>query len=172
MSHFACFALAIFLIVTAVRTQAYQVCGNPSERCRTSFKFEPYDLPFKLTGELKWFGEYKSEGFYAVVLGSRKAIPDPDGLAGYKQCSGHFAESERLGVQALFPANKVFASTFGCDYFQVSYTNVNADYNFMAIYAGRNEADANLVLKKAKTTGRFAGANLRRMQVVLCNGCH
>jgi hypothetical protein len=172
MGGFVWCAFAILPLGTTMRAQAYQVCGNPTEHCGTSFRFEPYDLLFKVTGELKWFGEYRSEEFYAVVLSSRKAIPDPDGLSGDKQCSGQFKESERLAAQTFFPDNKVFASTFGCDYFQVSYTNVNADYNFMAVYAGRNQTEANLVLKMAKSAGRFPGANLRKMRAVLCNGCH
>lgn len=159
-------------VILAQVERTYEVCGNPQLQCKTSFKFQTNDFPFKVTGELEWFGTYKSKEFYAVILQSRKAVPDPDGLAGAKQCSGHFTESERRKAQSLFPNNKVFASQFGCDHFQIEYTNVKTDYNFLAVYAGETQKEADELLEKVKASGKFVGANVRKMQVVLCNGCH
>jgi hypothetical protein len=164
--------LFVAVFVVTGRAQTYEACGDPTDRCSTSFRFEPFDFPFKVRGELEPFGEYRSAEFYVVVLKSRRTLPDPDGLSGPKECSGHFAESDRRKVQAIFPSNKVFTSKFGCDHFQVSYTNVNGDYNFMAVYAGENETEANSFLRQVKGKAAFPGANVRKMQVVLCYLCH
>jgi hypothetical protein len=37
----------------------------------------------------------------------------------------------------------------------------------MAVYAGKTQAEATHYLKKVKILGRFQGANLRKMQVVV-----
>jgi hypothetical protein len=37
---------------------------------------------------------------------------------------------------------------------------------FIAVYAGRTSAEAKSLLAQIKTSGKFPGANLRRMQVV------
>jgi hypothetical protein len=73
-------------------------------------------------------------------------------------------------VQALFPDNKVFATSFECDSNDennVTYTGVDDKHGFIAVYAGADKATAQKMLAKVKALGRFPGANLRKMQVVL-----
>ncbi|HYJ80051.1 MAG TPA: hypothetical protein VEW03_10640 [Longimicrobiaceae bacterium] len=100
--------------------------------------------------------EFRSVPFYAVIL--RTAAP----------CA--ISERERLAAQARFPRSKVFAGRFQCDddiENNVSYTNVNARYGFMAVYAGATREQAAAFLRRVQATRRFPGANLRRMQAVL-----
>ena len=74
-------------------------------------------------------------------------------------------EKERLAAQALFPAHKVFASRCS-EPGDLSYTNTNQN-RFMAVYAGMTSADANRMLTAVKATGKFPGANIRRMRAVM-----
>lgn len=146
-----------------------RVCGNPNHPCQAAkWKFENWDISFVLPRELKWLNNYYSADFYAVILKSRRAVPDPDGPAGPAECSGYFSEPERAKTQSLFPNQKVFASHFGCGHLTVGYTNVNYDYDFLAVYGGETLAEANRALASAK--GKFAGANVRKMQVVIDYG--
>jgi hypothetical protein len=156
-----------------IQTQG-KVCGNPSAPCKPPVQtimypiYEARDLTFRLPQELQWQRNYYSAYFYAIILKSRRAIND-DGPASEKVCSGYFTEKERIKVQKLFPFNKVFSSRFGCSWQPISYTNVNTQYNFMAIYAGETIDDARILLHRAKTQG-FHDANIRKMQVVLGYG--
>ena len=110
-----------------------------------------------------------SAQFYAVLLTSTRAIPD-DGSGGSRDCSGYVPEESRIKTQQLFPGRKVFASRFGCSGPGVHYTNTNAEYNFMAVYGGRTREEAVRCLAEVKATGRFPGANVRLMSVVLDYG--
>ena len=72
-------------------------------------------------------------------------------------------------MQPLFPRNKVFATRFECDddvENNVTYTNVSPRHGFLAVYAGETAAAGKTFLASVQATGRFAGANLRKMQVV------
>jgi len=129
------------------------VCGDPTATCRTTIEFQPHQLPFLLASNAVVFD---TEEFYAVVL---KSVRDESKGA---NCEVFVPESERTQAQALFPRNKVFASR--CfDPGDLFYTNVAPDQQFMAVYAGRTRADAAKVLAQVKATGKFPGANLRRM---------
>jgi hypothetical protein len=148
-----------------------KVCGNPSRPCQSAkWRFENWDLTFILPRELKWLNNYYSADFYAVILKSKPVVPDPDGPAGPAKCSGYFSEVDRVKTQSLFPNQKVFASHFGCGHLTVGYTNVNYDYNFIAVYVGESPAEASSFLARIKTGGRFLGANVRKMQVVIDYG--
>ena len=148
-----------------------KVCHNPSVPCASANRiFAPHDLAFKLPKELKWLTNYYSAPFFAILLKSRRAIPDPDGPAGVGECSGYASESERRKIQAMFPARKVFASRFGCGSPGVGYTNVNYDYNFIAVYGGETEAEARSFLATVKATKQFPDASIRKMQVLLDYG--
>jgi len=46
-------------------------------------------------------------------------------------------------------------------------SNTNQADDFLAVYAGETKKEASTFLKKVKATGRFKGANLRSMQVVV-----
>jgi hypothetical protein len=169
--------VAILLLMTGSFVSADEVqtggkvCPNPSVPCAgTKGKFGPQDLPFHLPASLKWLTNYYSASFYAVILKSREAVLDPDGPAGPVKCSGYFSERERLEVQAWFPNQKVFASRFGCGSPGVGYTNVNYNFNFLAVYAGETQAAANSFLRQLKASGKFPGSNFRKMQVVLDYG--
>ena len=52
----------------------------------------------------------------------------------------------------------------------VWYNNINAEYNFLAVYAGETSGEAKQVLRQVKATGSFNDANIRKMQVVVDNG--
>jgi len=118
-------------------------------------RFKPHQMPFELPDDGVARAEFRSERFYAVMLAS----PPP--------CS--VTEARRLEVQAQFPGRKVFATRFECDDEEelVTYSNVKAGVGFIAVYAGRSLAEAKGVLAEVLRNGKFPGANLRRMQVVL-----
>jgi hypothetical protein len=140
------------LLATFVTAANAQVCGDPQKPC-TGFK--PNDLSFPLPKDGLARAEAKSSRFYAVMLRTAK------------RCS--ILDSERREVQALFPNNKVFHTRFECDgkvENNVTYTNFDDNFAFLAVYAGDERAAADAFLGRVKAMGRFPGANLRRMQVV------
>ena len=76
-------------------------------------------------------------------------------------------EEERLQAQQLFPKAKVFSMRFSCDddvEENLTYTNVNDKFGFLAVYAGLTMKEAKARLAEAKATGKFPGANIRKMQ--------
>jgi hypothetical protein len=138
---------------TAPRPKHAAVCGDPTVACRTSFEFQPYQLPFVLPKNAVIFD---TEEFYAVIL---KSVRDESKGS---DCNVSVPEPERVAAQALFPHNKVFASH--CyDPEELYYTNVAPNQQFMAVYAGHTQAEAQQMLAKAKAAGKFPGANIRRM---------
>ena len=69
----------------------------------------------------------------------------------------------------MFPLSKVFFESFQCDddvEEAIRYTNVNAKFSFLAVYAGATLKEANKRLAEVKAGGKFAGANVRKMQAV------
>lgn len=131
------------------------ICGDPTLPCRTGeVTFEPHNLPFRLPARaVIW----ESETFYAVVLKRIKASE--------QDCEIFVPEDERQAAQALFPRNKVFTDR-GCgDPGETFYTSMPSSAHFMAVYAGRTRAEANAMLARVKATGKFAGANLRRLSI-------
>jgi hypothetical protein len=130
------------------------VCGDPTVRCRTSVEFQPYQLPFRIpAGAVIW----ESEHFYAVIL---KSVRDE---SQYGDCDLFIPEAEREAAQALFPRHKVFASRC-MEPGDLFYEGVAQDARFMAVYGGRTRAEGQAMLEKVKATGRFPGANLRRLR--------
>lgn len=137
----------------ALATAQGAVHGNPA---RPYQGFKPHQLSFQTPSDGVARAEFRSAPFYAIILKS----------AG--RCS--IAEDERRAVQALFPANKVFATRFECPdepEENIAYTNVNPEVGFLAVYAGDALPQAEEFLARVKATGRFPGANIRRMQAVL-----
>ena len=133
-------------------TRHATICGDPRVPCRTSVTFQPYNLPFRVPANAVIFD---TELFYAVILKSVKVLHD--------DCNVFVSESDRMQAQALFPDRKVFASR--CfEPGDLFYTNVNDNYRIMAVYAGKTLAEANRVLAAVKATGKFPGANVRRMR--------
>jgi hypothetical protein len=132
--------------------QRGEVCADPTQKCQTFATFEPYDLPFRIKeNSVIW----ESEFFYAVIL---KSIRAADG-----NCEQFIPENERLSAQALFPRRKVFASRCA-EPASLFYTNTGDNHRFMAVYAGATRAEAARVLETVKATGKFPGANIRRMR--------
>ena len=130
------------------------VCGDPTVRCRTSVEFQPYQLPFRIPpNAVIW----ESEHFYAVIL---KSVRD-ESRGG--NCDIFVPETEREAAQALFPRNKVFTSRC-MEPGDLFYEGVAESARFMAVYGGRTRAEGLAVLEKVKATGRFPGANLRRLR--------
>jgi len=125
-----------------------QVCGDPAMKCG---EFQPFDLQFRWPRNAVIF---ETEPFYAVILQSINAKND---------CETIISEDARLEAQGLFPHNKVFADRCP-DAGSVYYSNTNADYRFMAVYAGKTRAEAERMLATVRATGKYPTANLRRMQ--------
>ncbi|MDQ1637714.1 MAG: hypothetical protein QOF62_1053 [Pyrinomonadaceae bacterium] len=134
------------------RASAAAICGNPKVACKTSVTFHSYDLPFRVPAKAVILD---TELFYAVILKSMRAAND--------SCDVFIPETERLAAQALFPDHKVFASRC-VDAGEMFYTNVSENQRIMAVYAGPTLAEAKRVLAAVKATGKFPGANLRRVR--------
>src|SRR5262249_46394867 len=131
------------------------VCGNPNITCTSTATFQPYDLRFSLPRNAVI---YDTELFYAVMLRSVSTANN--------NCDNFIPEPERLAAQVLFPDHKVFASRCP-EPGTLSYSNTKLDTNFMAVYAGTTLAEANRMLAKVRATGKFLGANIRRMRAVM-----
>ena len=131
------------------------VCGNPNVSCPSALIFEPYDLPFRMPQSAVI---YDTDLFYAVIL---KSVVSPA-----DNCDNYIPEPDRLAAQMLFPNSKVFTSRCG-EPGQVSYSNTSAKAQFMAVYAGLALAEANRMLTVVKASGKFPGANLRRMRAMV-----
>lgn len=144
-----------------------KVCGSPSVACQSKdWDFKPHDLSFRLPAKLKWLNNYYSAPFYAIILKSRRVVEGDVNV----DCSGYFSETERQQAQKLFRLNKVFASRFACGNPGVSYTNVNWDYNILAVYAGETKNQADEFLRKVIATNRYPDVRISRMQVILDYG--
>jgi hypothetical protein len=144
--------LSLFLSgVTAADTQG-KVLPDPAVSCEV---FKPHNLCFETPKDGVARGEYFSEPFYAVILRTAERCSIP--------------EEERLQTQALFPRSKVFSMRFECTDVEefITYTNVNDKFAFLAVYAGVTLNEASKRLAEVKATGRFPGANIRKMQAVL-----
>jgi hypothetical protein len=146
---------------TRRRANRAAICGNPMVACRTSVTFKPNDLPFRVpkNGVI-----VDTESFYAIILQSMKVNED--------NCDVFIPERDRLAAQALFPDHKVFTSR--CfDTENLFYTdetaprkgtNISDTHRIMAVYAARTLAEAKRFLESVKATGKFPGANIRRMR--------
>ena len=138
-------------IAARVVTQG-KVCPDPEKPCAG---FRENELSFAIGQPFKFDrGRDRSQPFYAVILESGPLCGMDD--------------ARRVEAQKQFPGAKVFLHRYFCQEFsdKVTYTNVNAKSGFIAVYAGETEAGARKVLETAKAAG-YAGANLRRMQVVV-----
>jgi hypothetical protein len=144
--------IALSPLLLAASQRPGQLCYDPAHPCTG---FRAHDLSFVLPRGGVARDEARSESFYAVILriAPRCTIPERD----------------RVAAQRLFPARKVFSGRFECDddvENNVSYKGVNASRAFLAVYAGATGAETSATLAAVTRTGRFPGANLRRMQVV------
>jgi hypothetical protein len=131
------------------------VCGNPNVTCGGEITFQPHELPIRIPRNAVI---YDSDLFYAVIL---QSVTSPD-----ESCDNFIPEPERLAAQTLFTQNKVFTSRCA-EPGQVAYSNTSPKAQFMAVYAGPTPADANRILAQVKATGKFPGANIRRMRAMI-----
>lgn len=161
-----CGALAAVVMFTLVAPAAGQrrsrrarrdlpakFCHDPNAPCDVNAPFEPYDLSFVLPRRTSVIWE--SQEFHVVIL---KSVRAREG-----DCEAFIPEAERLAAQALFPKRKVFTSRCN-DAVRPFYTNVAPDQRYMAVWAGVTRAEAARTLAAVKATGKFPGANLRRMR--------
>lgn len=137
----------------SARKQYGKLCPDPTAACQTGEQFEPYELPFRLPKNAVIF---ETEEFYAVILKSVR-VPSED------DCEKFVPESDRLAAQKLFPHRKVFTSRCS-EPVRVYYTNLAPAQRVMAVYASATRAEAERALAEVKATGKFPGANLRRMR--------
>ena len=131
-----------------------EVCADPARPCVEVERFKPNELSFRIATKFDFDrGQDRSQAFYAAILKSGELCKLPD--------------AERSAAQALFPDRKVFLHRYFCEDFgdKVTYTNVNRKAGFIAVYAGKTEAEAKAFLAEAKA--KYPDANLRRMQVVI-----
>lgn len=146
-----------------------EVCPDPVKPCPvTAYEFQANELPYRLPAQLQWQTAHYSAPFYAVIIRSLKTVEMQNPESGDEVCKGFVEESERIAIQAKFPDHKVFTSRNGCAP-MVTYSGVNADYNFIAVHAGKTKAEAADIVERVKQAG-FKDANLRKMQVIVDNG--
>jgi hypothetical protein len=146
-------AVALALAGVASADTLGRVLPDPAAVCDAT---KPYELCFEKPKDGIARAAYLSEPFYAVILKTAA------------RCS--VTESERLEAQALFPRHKVFSSRFYCGEDveeNIAYTSVDEKYGFLAVYAGTTYFDAKKMLIAVTATGRFHGANIRKMQAKL-----
>jgi hypothetical protein len=147
-------AFAFFLITAAAFADSQgKVQPDPKRSCPG---FKPHELCFETPKDGIARVEYLSEPFYAVILKTTEP------------CA--VTEEERLQAQALFPRSKVFSMRFQCEdniEENISYTNVDAKFGFLAVHAGATLEEARKRLAEVNATGRFPGANIRKMQAKL-----
>lgn len=149
------FAALMLLAGNASADTPGRVQPDPTSPC-TRESVKPHELCFETPKDGIARAEFLSESFYAVILKTSEP------------CA--ITEEERLQVQALFPRSKVFSMRFYCDENieeNISYTNVNDKFGFLAVYAGKTSKEAKARLAEVQTTGRFPGANIRKMQAML-----
>ncbi len=149
--------VAIPLCANAQRrpVRTAKVCGNPQIKCNTGDSvFQPHEIAFEIPKNNAVIVD--SEFFYAIILKTVK-------LNSEAACENAVSEDERLEVQSLFPKNKVFALKCS-EPGDVYYSNTANDVSFIAVYAGRNLTEAKSFLKTVSATGKFKGANVRRIQ--------
>jgi hypothetical protein len=144
--------IAVAPLLLAASQRPGTLCPDPAHPCAG---FRAHDLSFVLPHDGAARAEVRSDRFYAVILrsGPKCSIP----------------ESARVAAQGRFPRRKVFSQRFECDgdiENNVTYTGVTPGRAFLAVYAGVTRSQADATLAAVVRTHRFAGANLRRMQVV------
>ena len=148
------FVIAIALLLAGIASAHSQgaVESNPAKACSDD-DFKSHELCFQTPRDGVARAELLSESFYAVILKTAE------------RCT--ITEDERLQTQKHFPETKVFSMRFNCDdniEENISYTNINDKFGFLAVYAGRTLKEAKARLAEVKATGRFPGANIRKMQ--------
>lgn len=144
------------------------VCADPAKPCHHKEKnFDDWELSFKMPAKLAPNKTYTSAPFYAVILKTYEMREDCDG--------GEYIESveaERRKLQANQSARKVFAAYQCPNMAAVNYEfdgKWSADKesivigNFLAIYGGGAEAEAEKLLNGLKS--EYPEAEIKKMTV-------
>lgn len=141
------------------------VCPDPEKPCHHADReFADWELPFRLPAKIVANKTYSSATFYAVII--RKY----DDACGDEMDYDSKIEAERLRIQKAYPERKVFAE-YSCPNMDA----VHYDFagkrdasgervlymDYIAIYAGETEAEANQILKEARED--FSQAVLKKM---------
>ncbi|HEX8736341.1 MAG TPA: hypothetical protein VF721_13515 [Pyrinomonadaceae bacterium] len=141
------------------------VCPDPEKPCHHAEReFADWELPFKLPAKIVANKTYSSRTFYAVII--RKY----DEACGDEMDYDSRIERERLRIQKAYPERKVFAE-YSCPNMDA----VHYDFagkrdasgervlymDYIAIYAGETEEEANQILKEARED--FSQATLKKM---------
>jgi hypothetical protein len=145
-------AIALSLARIASADAQGKVEPDPAGTC-SDVSFKPHELCFRTPSDGVARDEILSEPFYAVILKTAQ------------RCT--ITDEERLRAQARFPRAKVFSMRFNCDdniEENISYTNVDDRFGFIAVYAGRTLKEAKARLAEVRASGTFSGANIRKMQ--------
>ncbi|HEU0055572.1 MAG TPA: hypothetical protein VFQ39_20430 [Longimicrobium sp.] len=147
-------AAALVLGAAGDAQRVGRVCPDPARPCAG---FQPHELSFVLPADSVARAEIRSDRFWAVIV---RSAP---------RCS--IAERDRAALQAHFPREKVFSQRFECEDENeseniVTYTNVNPNAAFLAVYGGETRDRAEAVLRRVEALRRYPGANVRRMQAV------
>ena len=136
------------------------VCGNPKITCKTSATFKPNDLPFQVPRNSVIVD---TAPFYAIILQSM-TVRDDD-------CKIFIPERERLAAQGVFPDHKVFSSrctdpenSFYADVSSRNTRYFSETHRILAVYAGTTMTQAKTMLAAVQATGKYPGANIRRMR--------
>ena len=111
------------------------VCPDPQRPCVDVERFKPNELSFRILKKFDFDrGQDRSTPFYAVILKSGELCKIP-------------GRGAHRGAGAV-PARKVFLHQYFCQDFgdKVTYTNVNRKAGFVAVYAGKTEAEAKAFL--------------------------
>lgn len=141
------------------------VCGDPQKPCHHADReFADWELPFKLPAKIVANKTYSSASFYAVII--RKY----DEACGDEMDYDSQIEAERVRIQKAYPERKVFAE-YSCPNMDAVHYEFAGKrdasgerdlfMDYIAIYAGETEEEANQILKEARED--FAQAALKKM---------
>ncbi|HEY6805179.1 MAG TPA: hypothetical protein VI306_16505 [Pyrinomonadaceae bacterium] len=142
-----------------------EVCPDPKSPCSIKAKtFAPYEISFQLPGKLIRGRTYTSLPFYAVLIKTyEEESCDADDHT-------ESIERERQKIQLAYPHNKVFAAYSCPNLDAIDYAfpgkmdssgNQVLIQTFIAVYAGKTEADAKQFLDYVKTV--YPAAVLKKM---------
>lgn len=140
----SCVALVLLLATDsfAQKASTMRVCGDPSAACTKRAVFKDEDLPFEFTGNNV---VSETAPFYVVIVKSVKLPENAD-------CEKTPVDFDRESLQWNFLKNKAFIAR-GCYSIENNfYTKVGTNVIALAIYAGTTKAQADLFLKKVKST--------------------
>ena len=150
-------ALCLLLPVAAMgqrrapKPQIPRICGDPTVKCKTDYKFEPYQLPFEVRDSLGPIQE--TEAFFAVVVKTLRTKEN--------ECERFITEAARLSLQKDFPRNKVF--TDRCpEPGEIFYTGFDYKIRIMGIYGGKTPAEAQQILNRVKD--KYPTAAIKKMR--------